>query len=174
MAKKKTYSRGGQYIALHELILSSASYRALDCKSRCLLMEFHRICYPLHRNGTLSISTKRAGELLNVKEDTAAKSFYKLVEHGFLILRKEAMWQERMAREWTLTILPCNGSEPTDDWMRWAQGKPVRNVPKRPSKKLPPPIGGQDTPKGGAAGAIQGKTSLYSSEFSALASVENQ
>ncbi|MBL4680130.1 MAG: hypothetical protein JKY88_05330 [Pseudomonadales bacterium] len=131
MAKKK-YAREGRYFAFHEEILSSNAYRDLDCVSRCLLVEFVRVCFPLERNGRLSISTANAAARLNIHRDTAAKAFYQLTEHGFIILRKGEFWQQRQARKWALTILPeGKRREPADDWKQWKLGSPVFEIPTR-------------------------------------------
>ena len=108
----------------YEEILASPAYRDLKPVSRCLLEEFQRIYRP-GRNSQLSISVMRASELLNVHKDTAGKAFYELAEHGFIVLKKGAYWRERLAREWALTFEPLNNREPTDDWLKWAKGKPV-------------------------------------------------
>jgi len=89
--------------------------------------EFQLIYRP-GRNGHLSISTRRAVELLRVSENTVKNAFYELVEHGFLALSKGEVLAQRMAREWRLTIEPCNGREPTDDWRNWEPGKPVATI----------------------------------------------
>jgi hypothetical protein len=132
MAKKRPtkYARKGAYFAVHEEILGSSAFRHLNCNSRCLLIEFVRLCYPLNRNGRLSISIANAATRLNIHRDTAAKAFRQLTEHGFIVLRKGEFWQERKAREWALTILPENSrSEPADDWKQWKLGSNVFEIP---------------------------------------------
>jgi len=123
MAKAKQHKRPNGYIHKWEQILSSPAYRDLKPAARCLLEEFQRIYRP-GRNGKLSISTKRAAELINISEPTASKAFYELVEHGFLVLTEGHLWQERRAREWRLTFeLGANNREPTDEWMDWKPKK---------------------------------------------------
>jgi len=51
------------------------------------------------------------------------------VEHGFIQLTREEEWQQGKEREWRVTILPCNGHEPTHDWQQWQPGQPVRKAP---------------------------------------------
>jgi len=143
MAKSKQYRRKGGYIAKYEEMLESLAYRDLSTVERCLLEEFQRIYRP-GRNGVLSISTRRASELLNVTEPTACNAFYGLTAHGFIKLDKEHLWQERKAREWQLTFEPCNGREPTDEWLSWNPDDPYP-VPFR--KKPRPKKRGQICPK---------------------------
>lgn len=118
------YKRKGGFIMRHEEILVSLAYRDLSTVAKCLLEEFQRI-YRRGRNGTLSISVKRASKLLHVHKDTAGKAFYELAEHGFIAPKKGSNWRERLAREWALTFEELSGREPTDDWKKWEPGKPV-------------------------------------------------
>ena len=118
----------------HEEILASPAYRDLSTVAKCLLEEFQRI-YRRGRNGTLSISVKRASKLLRVHKDTAGKAFYELAEHGFIKLKKGSYWRQRLAREWALTFGELNGREPTDDWGKWELGKPVVKLSMKPRYK---------------------------------------
>ena len=113
----------------HEEWLNSPAYRDLRPVERCLLEEFQRICLP-GRNGRLSIDVLRASKLLKVNKSTASGAFHGLIEHGFLVLTKGHLWQQRLAREWRLTLEGCDGRQPTDDWTQWSEGNPVRDVPK--------------------------------------------
>ena len=118
----------------HEEILASPAYRDLTPIARCLLEEFQRI-YRSPRNGQLSISVKNASALLNAHKDTCGRAFYELAEHGFIALKESAYWRERLAREWAITFEELNGREPTDDWLKWAIGKPVVKLSMKPRYK---------------------------------------
>jgi hypothetical protein len=128
-------SRIGGFIQQHEEWLSSAAYRDLKPPARCLLEEFQRIYRP-GRNGQLSISVANAKKLLNVSKETASKAFYDLSEHGFIVLTKGGLWQERKAREWKLTIEPCGTHEPTDEWKSWIKHNPVNLLKKMPRRNI--------------------------------------
>ncbi len=132
MAKQLNSSqrRSGSYIKKHEEWMSSPAYRDLKPTARCLLDEFQRIYRPT-RNGQLCIGTRKAADLCNVSENTAGNAFHELVEHGFIVLTKGELWMERKTREWRLTIEPTNNREPTDEWKRWAAGKPVATLPRK-------------------------------------------
>ena len=114
---------GYQFIQIPAEVLESNSYRALTPLARCLLTEF-LIIYRPSRNGYLSISTLNAAARLNVTENTARKAFPELLDHGFLKLFNVQCWQQRKAREFAITFLPVNRSEPTDEWRIWADKKP--------------------------------------------------
>ena len=114
--------RPGGFIRKHEEWLASPAYRDLRPVERCLLEEFQRVYLP-SRNGRLSISVEKAAKELRCNKDTASRAFYALVEHGFIVLTKGHLWQQRLAREWRLTLQECDGRLPTDDWKRWSKGK---------------------------------------------------
>lgn len=132
MAKSalKSARRPGSFFCQHEQWHTSPAYRNLTCAARCLLQEFQLIHRP-GRNGYLSISVNKAMVLLKVSKKTARRAFHELAEHGFLVLVKGEYWQERLAREWRLTIEPWNGREPTDDWQKWEAGAPLVVLPKK-------------------------------------------
>lgn len=126
MAKTRKHKRSGRFIMKWEELMSSESYRALRPVDRCLLDEFQRIYRP-GRNGHLSISTRRAAELLNVNEKTACTAFKRLEDHGFIKLSNHHLWQERRARTWYLTFEEgSNGQEPADDWRNWKKDKNIQ------------------------------------------------
>ena len=123
----------GPYYMIFECYLDSPAYRDLKPPAKALLIEFLRICYPVARNGHLSISVSNASKLLNVSKPTASKAFHDLAEHGFLVLTEGQYWQERKAREWRLTIKSCIGRDPTNEWLRWQAGCPVVEIQKKSS-----------------------------------------
>jgi hypothetical protein len=133
MAKNKGIKR---FLRRTLEMLDSPAYRDLKPADRCLLEEFQRIFMP-HRNGALSISTRNAMIRLNVSEPTAIKAFKNLETHGFIVLMKGQLWQQRKAREWRLTFEPCNGREPTDEWRGW------RKSPTEKKGVIRPNISGQ-------------------------------
>ena len=152
----KQYKRKGSYIRKWAEWMESPAYRDLRPPARCLLDEFQLIYRP-GRNGHLSIGTRRAAKLLCVSENTTKNAFYELVEHGFLALSKGEIFTQRMAREWRLTIEPCNNHEPTDDWRRWEHGKPVAIIKKKRGGQKQ----GQNCPKnGGKLPQKQGQSAI--------------
>ncbi|MGO1461776.1 MAG: hypothetical protein ACTHYN_05895 [Marinobacter sp.] len=125
--------RKGYWFKVWSEWFESAAYRDLSMPARCLLLEFHSIYRP-QRNGQLSISVQNAMERLGCAKQTAQDAFRELTEHGFIRLTNDELWQERKAREWSLTIERVNNHEPTDDWKRWKPGRPVFTLPRKRSQ----------------------------------------
>ncbi|OOZ75527.1 hypothetical protein BOW50_11375 [Solemya velum gill symbiont] len=139
MARNKDNGLQGRgYVRRDEEMLSSRAYRDLKPVARCLLEEFQR----LYRKSRwkLTISTRDAARLLNVSEPTASKAFYSLATHGFIILTKGHLWQERMAREWRLTFKEYNSRQPTHEWRGWTPEAPYG----KDGKKIPTKETGAD------------------------------
>ncbi len=116
---------------LYRHYTSSPAYRDLKPPAKVLLLEFLESCFPQERNGRLSISVKNAAEKLNVSKPTAIRAFNELAEHGFIVLVNGERWQERKAREWRLTIMPCNGREPSNEWEQWNSESPALDDSKK-------------------------------------------
>lgn len=126
--------RKGYFFKVWAEWFDSPAYRDLSMPARCLLLEFHFIYRP-SRNGSLSISIQTAMERLGCAKQTAQNAFRELAAHGFIKLRKGELWQERKAREWSLTIERVGLSEPADDWAHWEPGKIIQSLPRRQSSK---------------------------------------
>lgn len=125
---RRPMTNGYHYIQLDAQILESPAYRDLTPLARALLIEF-LIVYRPSRNGVLSLPTRKTAKRLNVTENTVTNAFHDLLEHGFIRLDGEAMYNARLAREWMLTFMPMNNREPSDDWQRWDKGKVVFYIP---------------------------------------------
>ena len=65
---------------------------------------------------------------------SASDTFYGLAACGFIKLNNHALWQERKAREFSLTFEPMNDREPTDEWEKWT---PDNSYPVPGPKKIP-------------------------------------
>ncbi len=138
------YRRNGLFIQKHEDWLSSPAYRHLPPAARCLLEELQRLYRP-GNNGNIGLSTRRAGDLVNIKKDTAGKRFKELIKHGFISQEKEAEYRRGQAREWRLTFMSgSDGSNPTDEWKKWKPTTPQKNTrdnsncPKAGDTTVPP------------------------------------
>ena len=59
-----------------------------------------------------------------------------LLERGFLVQGDDASWSQGKAREYSLTVLPIIGHEPTDECRNWRPGKPVVPTHRGHRKKL--------------------------------------
>lgn len=101
-------------------VVKSPAYLDLKPVARCLLDELQSNCYSDARNnGWLSLSTANAAKLLKSDEKTVMRAFKDLESHGFIVLIKGQMWQQRKAREWRITYLPYKDQKPTDEWKSW-------------------------------------------------------
>nr|CAA6811329.1 MAG: Unknown protein [uncultured Thiotrichaceae bacterium] len=139
MAKQYANQTGVHYLKLYDNLIESPAYRDLSTAARALLIEFARLYRPA-RNGGLSISTRKAIELLGVSKSTADRVFHELAAHGFIKLKSNESWQERKAREWAVTWEPVQKKEPTNEWMQWVEGADLCPLPKKSrSGKIKPP-----------------------------------
>jgi hypothetical protein len=136
MAKKPHSASKLHYVKIYDDILNSPAYLDLKPPARALLIEFLRICRP-SRNGRLSISTREAQKRLRVTEPVALKAFDELAAHGFIRLINHENWQERLAREWELTMISMNNHEPRNDWMQWQPGANLCPLPLKKKKSRP-------------------------------------
>lgn len=133
MGKKPHSASKQHFILIYDSLLNSPAYLDLKPPARALLVEFLRVHRP-SRNGRLSISAREAAERVNVTEPTILKAFEELAEHGFLRLKNHENWQERLAREWELTMLSVNDREPRNDWMNWTPGANICPLPTKQKK----------------------------------------
>lgn len=118
--RKQAQVYPGGFVMLYRHYTNSPAYKDLKPPAKVLLLEFLEICFPQERNGRLSISVNNAAKKLNISKPTAIKAFTELVEHGFIVLTNGERWQERKAREWRLTVMPCNGRQPSNEWQLWS------------------------------------------------------
>ena len=120
MARKKhhnRFDRKGQFFRTYREIFESDAYRSLTCIERGLLLELQAHYLPSRCD--IFLSTRDAADRLNVHPDTAGRAFYALESRGFIKLRKGALWQQRISREWRLTFESYRNREPTDEWRQF-------------------------------------------------------
>jgi hypothetical protein len=127
VSKKK---HSGYHLRIEQEWFESPAYRDLSPTARCLLLEFINLYRP-GRNGDLSISIRQAADRLNTSNNTSAKYFSELVEHGFLSLNEHENWHEKSARTFELTVRGMGTREPRHLWRQWRPGLPVDQLPKR-------------------------------------------
>ena len=138
MAKKprisNQFKRPGRYVIRHSQWIESDAYRTLSLTARCLLEEFQFVYLP-RRNGRIRLPVSTAAERLAVCENTARRAFDELLERGFITITEEADWINGQAREFRLTIEPCNGREPTDEWRNWTPETPECRITRGTQRK---------------------------------------
>ena len=134
MAKPKNIEKhfkiAGGFISLPYTVFDSSAYRDLTPLARAGLR-----LYTPQRNGRLSISTEAMAQRLDVARNTAMPIFPELQGHGFVVMERGDLWQQKKAREWRVTFFPAQGREPTNDFLRWAPGEPVSTPISRTKKQ---------------------------------------
>jgi hypothetical protein len=118
----KKYGRPGDqnYINVYLSIIESEAYLYLRPLEKCLLQEFLVVNYKTKSNGRLNLSVEATAKRLGVAKNTLMPAYRVLQDHGFIECTTGAFPQERLARLWRITFLPCNGREPTDEWRFWS------------------------------------------------------
>ena len=118
---KVVAKEGGQFIYLYAELTESVAYRSLCPGARCLLQEMMALVWP-DRNGRVAMSHERAAGLVGCTKKTAGKYLEMLLVRGFLKLEKGELWQQRLAREYSLTMVTRQGRQPSHDYLRWSEG----------------------------------------------------
>ena len=120
------------YVSIDKAVKHSKAYRSLTALARCLLLEFHEICFPYSRNGDLSIRCTDAAKSLNVSRNTVRRAYSELVAKGFLILTDGARWRNGLTAIYHLTTRPYyvdgRRHEPKDDWKYWRSPADDNNI----------------------------------------------
>ncbi len=113
--------QAGQFICLYSELTESLAYRSLSSGARCLLQEMMALAWP-DRNGRLAMSHERAAGLVRCTKKTAGTYLERLLARGFIKLEKGELWQQRLAREYSLTMVTRQGRRPSHDYLRWSEG----------------------------------------------------
>ena len=113
--------QAGQFICLYSELTESLAYRSLSSGARCLLQEMMALAWP-DRNGRLAMSHERAAGLVRCTKKTAGTYLERLLARGFIKLEKGELWQQRLAREYSLTMVTRQGRQPSHDYLRWSEG----------------------------------------------------
>ena len=110
-----------QFVPLYIELTGSDAYRSLPPGARCLLHEMMSLVFP-DRNGKVCMSHERAAELVSCTRKTAGVHLSKLLECGFLKMTKGEFWQQRKAREYSLTMATCSGRWPNHEYLYRLEG----------------------------------------------------
>jgi hypothetical protein len=102
--------------------MDTDAWRSLRPADRCVLIEIMRR-YDGKNNGLIGLGVREAAELCRINKDTAAQSFRKLGERGFIECGQEGSfdYKARHAAEWRLTWLKCDrtGALPSRAFLKW-------------------------------------------------------
>jgi hypothetical protein len=111
----------GQFIQFSQELRDSEAYRSLKPGARCLLIELMMLVWP-DRNGKIGMSHAKASLLIGCSKKTAGKYFEMLLSRGFIKVEKGELWQERLAREYSLTMATRQGRQPSHEYLSWTEG----------------------------------------------------
>ena len=118
MSKKtKYYKHPGGVIGFPRIVVRSKAYADLSCVARSLMIELQDVWNPYAKS--IHFSVRRASKKMNVGISTACRAFKELESHGFIVCTSDYVWYNGKAREWILTWLSSNGSEPKNLWVVW-------------------------------------------------------
>jgi DNA-binding IclR family transcriptional regulator len=103
-------------------MLNSAAWASLSPQDRAVYVELRRR-FNGRNNGRIGLSVREAAELCRMNRDTAAKSFRKLEETGFIEMVTPGGFtrKDRHSTEWRLTTDLCDvtGAAASKAFQRW-------------------------------------------------------
>jgi hypothetical protein len=142
MSKKRKLGTTGrsdttaQHIRLYHWFRETAAWQSLEVADRALYIELlGRYGGPNSNNGRIAYSVREAAEALHIGKSTAAQSFRRLQERGFIALAQKGGFtcKVRHSTEWRLTEFGCDvdlpdqgikaGDLATKDFTRWQPRK---------------------------------------------------
>jgi hypothetical protein len=105
-------------------MLKSRAWRSLPPEAEKLLIDGVWIRFNGVNNGEISFACSEAPEVLGFSASTASRMFTILIERGFLVIVRNALFKVRTkyCRTWRITALPAFGNPATKDYMRWRTG----------------------------------------------------
>lgn len=125
-----------QHIRLYRWLRETAAWRSLEAVDRALYIELlGRYGGPGSNNGAIPYSVREAAEALHIGKSTAAQSFKRLQERGFVAPARKGGFncKVRHSTEWRLTEFACDvdipdqdikaGDLATKDFVRWQPEK---------------------------------------------------
>lgn len=100
---------GGPFLKLDAWLMNTEAWASLTPQDRAVYIEVARL-YDGRNNGFIGLGVRAASERANVNKDTAAKSFKRLIERGFIEAAQAGAFNQnaRLATEWRLTHLRCD------------------------------------------------------------------
>jgi hypothetical protein len=130
MSKKGKLSKIGRsdkaarHVRIYHWFQNTAAWQSLVPNDRCLYIELlTRYGGPGSNNGRIPYSIREAAKALHIGKSTAAESFRRLEERGFIRPMQKGKFDRKRkhSTEWCLTEFPCDltGEPPTKDFARW-------------------------------------------------------
>jgi hypothetical protein len=111
-------NEGEQFLPLPYATTRCDAWRSLSGPGVKVWVEL-RSRYNGGNNGKLSLSWDEAVRLLGLGKGTVGRAFEELQEKGFGVIVRRGRWYGRLATEWRLTDLSCDGHPPTKDYLKW-------------------------------------------------------
>ena len=123
MAKKfkqrLPFDSDGGAVVFPKKLFESVAYCDLTPAAKCLiplLQTFWRNERPV------ALGVREAALKIGCTPTTAGKALKMLQSHGFIVCANESLFNSKTGsktREWRLTWMPFNGSNPTREWAAW-------------------------------------------------------
>ena len=108
----------GKFVALGEGLITSSAWRSLSGGAIRYYIELRRRFNGMN-NGELHLSVREAMDALGMGTNTVLRAQRELVAKGFLRVKAEGGFYQRMATTWTLTDEPMGGATATHDYRKW-------------------------------------------------------
>lgn len=113
-----------RYVQLEHYILNSDAWWELSGSAVKLFVELNKR-YNGANNGSISLSTREAADILGSHKDTARKYLHELEELGFVEVSKRGVFRvkNRTATEYILCNKPYNDKRASKNFMHWSPEK---------------------------------------------------
>ena len=117
--------RGAGFIGLPVAVHRSAAYRSLPTFERAVLTEIIA-AFNGYNNGEIAVSHRQIADALgNSNYRKISQSIATLIERGLLDISTEAVWKQRLAREYRLTFItskkPPHTQPASNEYLHWRQ-----------------------------------------------------
>lgn len=121
----------GQFLKLPHKLLKSPQFRSLKGSDIQVLLE---ICSRHNgiNNGRIAAGYEDLSKKLMMSKSTVQRSLKNLQNTKFIKLRKQGQFMGRLANEWEVTFLPCEGRSPSNEWGQAPAIKRKRTIKIKP------------------------------------------
>lgn len=131
-SKGRSKYDGEPFLILPHKIITSPQFRSLNGSDIKILMELCSRHYGTN-NGRIAAGYEDLRKKLMMSKSTVQRSLQNLQDTGFIILRKKGKFMGRIASEWEITFLKCDGLPPSN---KWGQAPALTNKRKTKIKPL--------------------------------------
>jgi hypothetical protein len=122
-ADQRADLRGAGFIGLPVVVHKSEAYRSLSTFDRAVMTEI-LAAFNGYNNGRIAVSHRQIADALgNTNFRKISRSIATLIERGLLDISTEAVWKQRLAREYRLTFItskaPPHTEAASNEYLRW-------------------------------------------------------